>query len=51
MLNAHIAMGIVAIIIGVVIAAILSFVGPSYTQDSPMMTTLALSIMGAEYVI
>ncbi|NDV93123.1 hypothetical protein GTH32_18295 [Alteromonas sp. 345S023] len=46
MLKAHIAMGIVGVVICVVIAAILSFVGPSYTQDSPMMTTLALSILG-----
>ena len=46
MLKAHMAFGLIGIVLGVFFAVLLAFYGPSYTQNSPIMTVIALSILG-----
>ncbi|GGZ62461.1 hypothetical protein [Paraglaciecola chathamensis] len=46
MLKAHMAFGLIGIVLGVFFAILLAFYGPSYTQNSPIMTVIALSILG-----
>jgi uncharacterized membrane protein YeaQ/YmgE (transglycosylase-associated protein family) len=46
MLKAHMAFGLIGIVLGVFLAVLLAFYGPSYTQNSPIMTVIALSILG-----
>lgn len=46
MLKAHMAFALAGVVIGAFIAILLAFYGPVYTQTSPVLTVVALSILG-----
>ncbi|WP_166422941.1 hypothetical protein [Paraglaciecola sp. 20A4] len=46
MLKAHLSFAIFGVILGLLSAGILAFYGPSYTQASPGLTAMALSVLG-----
>tara|TARA_R110002167_G_scaffold309554_1_gene514466 strand:+ start:461 stop:973 length:513 start_codon:yes stop_codon:yes gene_type:complete len=46
MLKAHLSFALFGVILGLFGAGILAFYGPTYTQASPVMTAIALSVLG-----
>ncbi|GAB3015055.1 hypothetical protein [Bowmanella dokdonensis] len=45
LLNSHIILGLIAVLVGLGVAALLVSYGPAFTQSSPMMTFIALGIL------
>jgi len=46
MLKTHLLSATIGVILGLISAGVLAFYGPAYTQSSPVLTAIALSILG-----
>lgn len=46
MLKAHMGLALMGVVLGVFCGVLLGFYGPAYTQTSPVLTVIALAILG-----